>query len=319
MVELYPPVEPYDEGMLEVGDGNRMFWETSGNPAGKPAVLVHGGPGTGSHPNMRRGLDPDRYRIILFDQRGSGRSTPHASDPTTDMSRNTTHHLIADMELLREHLGIDRWLVTGGSWGATLALAYSERFAHRVTEIVLTSIMTSRRYEIDWLYRGAARFFPQEWQRFRAAVPEADRDGDLLGAYARLLADPDERVRIRAARAWCAWEDAVLSLEPGGKPNLTSDQPTGSMLAFVRIAAHYFGNGAWLDEGEVIREAVRLAGIPGVLIHGRLDLSCPLDSAWELTQVWPDAQLIAVPDAGHQGSPGKRAALLDALDRFAGE
>jgi proline iminopeptidase len=315
MVELNPEIEPYDAGMLDVGDGNHVYWETSGNPDGHPTVLVHGGPGQGTHPNMRRAPDPARYRIILFDQRGCGRSTPHASDPATDMSVNTTQHLIADMEKLREHLGVDRWQLTGGSWGTTLALAYAQRYPERVTSIVLTAIMTSRRYEVDWLYRGVGRMFPQEWRDFAAGVPATD--DDLLTAYARALGDPDPAVRHRAAIAWCAWEDAVLSLEPGAPPAEPIDKPTDAMVAFARTCAHYWSHGSWLDEGEVIRDAGRLAGIPGVLIHGRQDLSCPFETAWELAQAWPGVQLIAPTDGGHRGSPLKRAALLDALDRFA--
>lgn len=317
MVELYPPIKPYDQGMLDVGDGNLVYWETCGNPDGKPTVMVHGGPGQGCTPNMRRGVDPNRYRAVLFDQRGCGRSTPHASDPATDMSVNTTEHLLADMEQLREHLGIDRWLLSGGSWGSTLALAYAERHPDRVSEIVLSAITTGRRSEADWLYRGAARFFPEEWERFRAAVPVADQDGDLIAAYARLMEEPDRLVRERAATAWCAWEDAVLSLEPDTKPNPYSDKPPDAMLAMVRICAHYLAHGAWLEEGALLRDAGRLAGIPGVLIHGRLDLSCPLDTAWELAQAWPDAELFAPRDAGHLGSASKRERLRHALDTFA--
>ena len=317
MVDLYPPIEPHDHGMLDVGDGNLVYWETCGNPDGKPAVLVHGGPGQGSAPNMRRGFDPDRYRAVLFDQRGCGRSTPHASDPATDMSYNTTEHLLRDMELLREHLGIERWLVTGGSWGSTLGLAYAERHPERVTEIVLSAVTSGRRSESDWLYRGAARFFPGEWEQFRAGVPAADRDGDLIAAYARLMENPDPHVRERAALSWSAWEDAVLSLEPNAKPNPFSDRPPAAMLAMVRICAHYAVHGAWLEEGALLRDAGRLAGIPGVLIHGRLDLSCPLDTAWELARAWPDAELVAPADSGHLGSDSKRLSLLDALDRFA--
>ncbi|MDQ1722666.1 MAG: proline iminopeptidase [Pseudonocardiales bacterium] len=303
--------------MLDVGDGNRIFWRTFGNPDGKPALMVHGGPGTGCSPGMARGFDPARYRAVLFDQRGSGRSTPHASDPAADLSVNTTWHLVADMEALREHLGIERWLLSGGSWGSTLALAYAERYPRRVSEIVLSAITSGRRSEADWLYGGASRFFPGEYQRFRAGVPAADREGDLVQAYARLMESPDLRVREQAAKDWCAWEDAVVSLEPGAKPNLYSDRVPEALLAFVRICAHYVAHDAWLEEGQLIRNAGRLAGIPGVLIHGRLDLSCPLDTAWELAQAWPDAQLVALPDAGHQGSASKRAASLEALDRFA--
>jgi len=317
MVELPPPIEPYDQGLLDVGDGNRIYWETSGNPAGRPTVLLHGGPGQGTAPGMRRGPDPRKYRIILFDQRGCGRSTPHASDPATDMSVNTTHHLIADMERLREHLGVDRWQLTGGSWGSTLALAYAQRHPHRVTSIVLSAITSGRRAESEWLYGGARRFFPAEFEQFRAGVPEAERDGDLVAAYARLMEHPDRAVRVRAARAWCAWEDAVLSLEPTGRPNPWADHEQDEMLAFVRICAHYAAHGAWLEEGELIRDAGKLAGIPGVLIHGRLDLSCPMDTAWDLVQRWPDAELVALDDCGHKAAPSKRAALLSALDRFA--
>lgn len=316
MAELYPPIEPYDQGMLDVGDGNLVYWETCGNPDGKPALVVHGGPGSGCSTNMRRGFDPDRYRTVLFDQRGCGRSTPHASDPATDMSVNTTWHLLDDMERLREHLGIDRWLLSGGSWGSTLLLAYAQRHPDRVSEIAITSVTTTRRCEIDWLYRGVGRFFPEEWERFRAGAGPVDPGGDLVAAYAQLMEDPDPGVRERAAVEWSAWEDAVLSLEPNAKP-VFSDRAGPAMLALVRICAHYFSHGAWLEEGVLLREAGRLAGIPGVLIHGRLDLSCPVDTAWELARAWPDAELVAPADSGHLGGPGMREAVPGALDRFA--
>ncbi|HEY0167931.1 MAG TPA: prolyl aminopeptidase [Jatrophihabitans sp.] len=317
MTELYPQTEATDEGMLDVGDGNQIFWQTYGKPDGKPAVMVHGGPGSGCTPGMARGHDPARYRVVLFDQRGSGRSTPHASDPAADMSVNTTWHLVADMEALREHLGIERWLLSGGSWGSTLALAYAERYPHRVSEIVLSAITTSRRWEADWLYRGVARFFPEEFERFESGVAPEYRDGNLAVGYAWLMESSDPAVREKAARDWCAWEDAIVSLEPGAKPNAYSDRPGDALLAFVRICAHYVAHDAWLEEGQLIRDAGRLAGIPGVLIHGRLDLSAPLDTAWELAQAWPDARLIALADAGHQGSVSKRAASVEALDSFA--
>jgi proline iminopeptidase len=302
--------------MLDVGDGNHVYWEECGDPRGKPMVVVHGGPGSGCSTNMRRNADSGAYRVVLFDQRGCGRSTPHASDPATDMGGNTTEHLLRDMEQLREHLGIDRWLLFGGSWGSTLSLAYAERHPERVSEIVLVSVTTTRRSEIDWLYRGVARFFPEEWERFRAGVPEDDRDGDLVGAYARLMEDPDADVRARAANDWATWEDAVLSLEPSGKPNLYRDRPDDALLAFVRICSHYFANGAWLEEGAILRDAHRLAGIPGVLIHGRLDLSGPIHTAWELARAWPDAELVAVSDAGHKGSDTVRDELQKAFARF---
>jgi proline iminopeptidase len=316
MTEQYPPIEPYEHGLLDVGDDNLVYWETCGNPDGKPALWVHGGPGGGSTSNARRKFNPVRYRAVLFDQRGCGRSLPHASDPATDMSVNTTDHLIADMERLREHLGIDRWLLCGGSWGSTLVLAYAERYPHRVSEIVLVSVTTTRRSEIDWLYRGVGRFFPEEWERFRDGVPEADRGGDLLAAYARLMEHPDPLVREQAAHDWSAWEDAVLSLEPNGKLGSFSDRPSADLLALVRICSHYFSNGAWLEEGAVLRDAGRLAGIPGVLIHGRLDLSGPLDTAWALAKAWPDAQLHAISDSGHKGSATMSDRLLGALDDF---
>src|SRR4051794_17596654 len=215
MPDRFPPIEPHAAGRLDAGDGNAVYWEACGNPGGKPALVVHGGPGSGCRASMRRRFDPDRYRVVLFDQRGCGRSTPHASDPATDMSVNTTEHLLADIERLREHLDIDRWLLHGGSWGSTLILAYAERHPERVSEIVIPNVTTSRRAELDWLYGGVARFFPAQFERFRAHVPEAD--GDLVGAYARRMEDPDPLVRTRAAHAWCAWEDAVVSLEPSGK------------------------------------------------------------------------------------------------------
>jgi proline iminopeptidase len=315
MIELYPAIEPYDQGMLDVGDGNQMYWETCGNPDGKPAVMVHGGPGQGCVPNMRRTFDPERYRAVLFDQRGCGRSTPHASDPATSMRHNTTDHLVADMERLRERLGIDRWLVTGGSWGTTLALVYAERYPHRVAEIMLSAIWTTRRSEIDWLYRGAARFFPEEWERFRAGAPGP---GDFLASYARLMADPDPQVRDQAARHWLRWEDTVLSLEPGAKPLADDDPPDAAGLAFARTTAHYYSHAGWLPDGAVIRDAGRLAGIPCVLIHGRLDLSCPVDTAWELARAWPGSELLIDDHSGHRGSDTKRAWMLSTLGRFAG-
>jgi proline iminopeptidase len=316
MASPYPPIEPYDHGWLDTGHANRVYWEACGNPSGKPALFVHGGPGSGCSSGPRRAFDPARYRIILFDQRGCGRSTPHASDPATDMTHNTTEHLLPDMERLRQRLGIDRWLLFGGSWGSTLILAYAECYPQRVSEIVIASVTTSRRSEIDWLYHGVGRLFPQQWAEFQAGVPSVDQDGDLVAAYSRLMENPDPAVRAEAAIRWTTWEDAVLSLEPGGTPHPYSDKPTASRLALVRICAHYFAHGAWLEEGSLLRDAKRLSGIPGVLVHGRLDLSAPLVTAWELARVWPDAQLIVVDDSGHKGSAAMDDHVYGALDRF---
>jgi proline iminopeptidase len=312
-----PPIEPYDHGMLDVGDGNLVYWEQCGRPDGKPALVVHGGPGSGCSTGMRRSVDPERYRVVLFDQRGSGRSVPHASDPATDMSVNTTWHLIDDMERLREHLGIERWLLFGGSWGSTLSLAYAERHPERVSEVILVGVTMTRRVDVDWLYRGVGRFFPEEWERFRAYVPEAEADGDLVGAYARRMEDPDPAARLRTAQEWTAWEDAVISLEEKGQPGSYSDRPRAALVAFVRICSHYFSHAAWLEEGAILRDAGRLAGIPGALIHGRLDLGGPLDTAWLLARAWPDATLHVVSDSGHTGSDAMRDAIAAAADAFA--
>ncbi|MFD8967335.1 prolyl aminopeptidase [Streptomyces sp. NPDC059568] len=314
---LYPAIEPYEQGTLDVGDGNLVHWEVCGNPQGKPALVVHGGPGSGRSPYARRYFDPERYRIVLFDQRNCGRSTPHASDPAADMRHNTTAHLIADMERLRSRLGVERWLLYGGSWGSTLILAYAERHPERVSEIVIAGVTTTRRSEINWLYQGAGRIFPEAWDRFRAGVPESERDGDLVAAYARLTESPDPAVRERATADWCAWEDAVLSQEPHGSPAPYTDRPPADRLAFVRICAHYFAHGAWLAEGVLLREAGRLAGIPGALVHGRYDLAAPLGTAWELARAWPDARLVVVEDAGHKGSDTARREVRRALDGFA--
>ncbi len=313
----YESDAPDEHGMLDVGDGNRVYWEAWGNPAGKPVLKVHGGPGGGFRPGRPRGVDLDRCRVVIFDQRGCGRSTPHAADPATDMSVNTTRHLLSDIEKLREHLGIERWLLFGGSWGSTLILAYAERYPERVTEIVIPSVTTTRRSEIDWLYRGVARFFPEAWDRFRAGVPEPERDGDLPAAYARLMENPDAHVRAKAANDWLAWEDAVISKEPNGRPNAYSDRPDRAKLAFVRICAHYFSNAAWLEEGVLLRDADRLAGIPGVLVHGRLDMGSPVGTAWELARAWPDARLVVVEDSGHTGSDAMADALGQAMADFA--
>jgi proline iminopeptidase len=316
-VEPYPPIEPFATGMLDVGDGQRIYWEASGNPLGKPAVALHGGPGSGSRPGRRRWFDPARYWLVQFDQRGCGNSTPHAGDLSTDLSTNTTHHLIRDIERLREHLGIERWLVWGGSWGVTLGLAYAERFPEHVTEMVLLSITMTRHSDVEWLTRTVGRYFPEEWRRFRLGVPESQRDGNLAVAYDQLLnAHPDPAVRMQAAWDWVTWEDAMLSLEDGyltPNPRYADER---FRVGFARLVTHYFSHAAWLEEDELLRNAHRLADIPSVLLHGRLDLAGPADVAWQLARAWPTAELHFVP-GGHTGDSEMDRLLLEATDRFA--
>jgi proline iminopeptidase len=303
--------------MLDVGDGNLVYWELCGNPHGKPAVVLHGGPGSGCSTGVRRYFDPHAYRIVLFDQRNCGRSLPHASDLRTDLAVNTTAHLLADLEQLRQHLGIDQWLLFGGSWGSTLGLAYAEQNPQRVTEMVLGSVTTTRRAEIDWLYGGVAPLFPAQWARFRAGVPPAERDGDLIAAYHRLLQDSDPAIHMQAAKDWCAWEAAVVSVDPEATPEPRRLQPAWQ-LAFARIVTHYFCHNVWLEEGILLRQASALAHIPGILVHGRLDLGSPLVTAWELAQAWPNSELVIVSGAGHSSTdPGMSEALIAATDRFA--
>jgi proline iminopeptidase len=313
--ELYPPIEPYDTGMLDVGDGHRIYWRVSGNPNGKAAVALHGGPGGGSSGGLPRRFDPAVYRLVRFDQRGCGKSTPHAGAWSTNLATNTTHHLIADIERLREHLGIERWLVWGASWGVTLALAYAERFPDRVSEIILLSIFLTRRADVRWFGGDVGRYFPEEWARFRAGVPENERDGDLVAAYDRLLnGNADPQVRLQAARDWVAWEDALLSLEAGHASPRWADEP--SMIAFARLVTHYFSHAAWLDEDQLLSNASRLAGIPGVLLHGRLDLAGPSDVAWQLARAWPGAELHFV-SGGHTGDAEMERLQREAIERFA--
>jgi proline iminopeptidase len=312
----YPATEPYDSGLLDVGDGNRVYWECVGDPDGKPAVVLHGGPGGGCSPGMRRMFDPKRYRAVLFDQRNCGRSLPHAADFDTDLSANTTDHLVADIEVLRAHLGIEKWLVWGGSWGVTLALAYAQRHPERVSELVLVAITNTSAREIDWLYGGLGRFFPEEWALYRAHVgaPETASGTDLARAYDAVLQGPDQAAREAAAQQWCRWEDAVVALDEGARP--PREDPRRD-LAFARLCAHYFSHHGFLDDGELVADVGRLRGIPAVLAHGRLDLTSPLETAWRLTRDWPEAELHAVGSAGH-ASPSLGEVFGAALDRFAG-
>ncbi|WP_194899389.1 prolyl aminopeptidase [Catenulispora pinisilvae] len=313
----YPPMGPYATGYLDVGDGNQIYYEELGNPDGKPAVNLHGGPGAGSMVGPTKAWNPEKWRVIRFDQRGCGRSTPHASDPATDMSVNTTHHLVRDIELLREHLGIEKWLVKGGSWGASLALVYAQAHPERVTEMIIPAVTSTRPEETDWLYHGVRRIFPEAWDRFRNHVPEGERDGNLVQAYSRLMENPDRAVREAAANEWIRWEDAVISLESNGKPGAYEENfVDDDRLAFVRICSHYFGNDAWLEPGQTLRDMHKLHGIPAVLVHGRHDLGSPVYTAWELAQAWPDAKLIVVEDSGHTGSEAMGQALNEATEEF---
>jgi proline iminopeptidase len=295
---VYPEIEPHDSGLLDAGGGDLVYWETCGNAAGKPAVVLHGGPGSGCSSWYRRLFDPDAYRIVLFDQRNCGRSTPHASDPDVDLANNTTRSLVADIERLREHLRVDRWLVFGGSWGSTLALAYAEAYPDRVTEMVLWGITTGRHEEFDWIARGGlARFFPEQWERLRDSLPAEDRD-DVLAGYHRLLHDSDIAVCRAAAEAWCLWESATPAWPPRAGLSERFADPDYA-LAFARIVVHYFRVNAWLEDGALLRGAAALAETPGVLVNGRFDFQAPIGNAWALQRAWPRAELVIVDYAGH--------------------
>ena len=316
MPDFYPPIPLGRYGMLDVGDGHLVRWEESGNPHGRPVVFLHGGPGGRIGPAQRRHFDPQAYRIVLFDQRGCGGSTPGVHEDGADLSANTTWHLVADMERLREHLGVERWQLFGGSWGAALALAYAEKHPERVTEIVLRGVFTCTEAELDWLYRGgASAIHPDAWHAFLASVPEHAR-ADPLAAYGVLVDDPDPSVRAAAALAWSNWEAALCELVPtAGLAEQYADP--GFAVPFTRLALHYFSHGAWLAEDQLIAEAGKLAGIPGVIVQGRYDLVCPPVTAWRLHEAWPDSDLVLLPTAGHAvGERGVLAALTAATDRF---
>lgn len=310
---LYPEIEPFETGMLDVGDGHMVYWERVGTKGAKPAVFLHGGPGGGISAAHRRLFDPARYDVVLFDQRGCGRSTPHA-----ELEANTTWHLVADIERLREKLGFGKWLVFGGSWGSTLALAYAETHPERVSELVLRGVYTLTKAELDWYYqRGVSEMFPDKWERFLAPIPQAER-GDLMAAYRKRLTSDDRATRIEAARAWSLWEGETITLLPD--PAMTEQHGGDEFaLAFARIENHFFVHAGWLEEGQLIRDAHKLAGIPGTIVHGRYDMPCPARYAWELAKAWPDATLHLVEGAGHAFSePGILHHLVEATDRFGG-
>lgn len=318
MTSLYPNIEPHAIGMLDVGEADSVYWEACGNPGGKPAAVLHGGPGSGCTPWHRRLFDPDAYRVVLFDQRNCGRSRPHASDHTTDLSQNTTFALIEDIETLREHLGIAEWLVMGGSWGCTLALAYAERHPQRVTEMVLFGVTAGRHSECDWLFRGGvARFFPEQWERLTAAVIDEHRGEDVVDAYHRMLESGDAEVAERAAYEWCMWESATPAWPPAPGLARRFEDPMFRM-AFARIVTRYVCHNMWLDDGQLLKDIGRLTDIPAVLVNGRYDFQSPIGTAWELKHAWPDAELVIVDEAGHAAdAAGITQELVRATDRFA--
>ena len=313
MRTLYPEIEPFDTGSLHVDGRHVLYYEQCGNPNGKPVVLLHGGPGGGCNAKMRRFHDPSKYRIVLFDQRGSGRSTPHA-----DLEDNTTWHLVADIEQLREKLGIEAWQVFGGSWGSTLALAYAQAHPRRVTELVLRGIFMLRRWELEWFYQeGASRLFPDAWEHYIAAIPESER-GDLIAAFHKRLTSDDEATRLDAARAWSVWEGATSFLRVDDD-FVSGHEDAEFALAFARIENHYFVNAGFFEvDDQLLRDAYRIVDIPGVIVHGRYDVVCPIANAWDLHKVWPKAQLVISPTSGHSAFEDENIdALVRATDSFA--
>ena len=311
---LYDEIDPYDIGHLQVSDVHHLYYEQSGNPNGKPAVFLHGGPGAGLIPEYRRFFDPEAYRVILFEQRGSGRSLPHAS-----LEDNTTWHLVADIEKLRNHFGVEQWLVFGGSWGSTLSLAYAETHPERVRGLVLRGIFLGRPGEIRWFYEaghGASAIFPETWEQYLQLIPETER-GDMIAAYYRRLTSDDYSVRLEAAEAWSLWEASALKLLPD--PKLIEEFTEPEMaIALARIECHYFANNCFFDTDNYLIENVdRIRHIPAVIVHGRYDMVCPFTNAWDLHRAWPEASLEIIPNAGHAASePGITDALVRATDSF---
>jgi proline iminopeptidase len=317
MSDLFPPIEPFEHGMLPVGDGHSVYWEACGNPHGRAALFLHGGPGSGCSANDRRWFDPAVYRVVLFDQRGCGRSRPLASDVDADLSSNTTAHLIGDIERLREHLRVDSWVLLGLSWGTTLALAYAQSHPRHVSAIVLGCVTTTSRWAVEWITRGVRPIFPMQWERFANFVPSRLRHLPLCDAYATLLFDADPAARAAAALEWCTWEDAHMSLTPGHQPGgpFEDSEPR---LRFARLVTHYWRHFAFMGEDQLLRGASTLNGIPGIMMHGRFDVSSPLQIPWELSQAWSTSRLEVLADAGHGSSASFKKSLLSALREFEG-
>jgi len=311
---MFPPIEPFASGFLPVSDGNEIYWEASGNPHGKPALHLHGGPGSGIQTGYRHRFDPDTFRIVSFEQRGCRRSRPLVTDPAADLSTNTTPALVADIEVLRAHLGVETWLVTGISWGTTLALAYARSHPERISEIILAAVTTTSESEVEWITEAMGRVFLREWDQFEAAAHRKPGQR-LIDAYYDLITHPDLAVRERAARAWCTWEDTHVSLDPAWAPNPRYDDPR-FRLVFATLVIHYWRHAGFAGEGGLLAGMDRIVDIPAVLIHGRLDVSSPLETAWRLHRVWPKSELVVVGDEGHGGE-----AMIDevirAVARFA--
>ncbi len=312
---LYPEIQPYETGMLDVGDVHRLYWELSGNPDGKPVVFLHGGPGGGSGPDHRRQFNPEKYKILVFDQRGCGKSTPYA-----ELEHNTTWDLVEDIEKLRTRVSkVEKWQVFGGSWGSTLALAYAQTYPERVTELVLRGIFLFDSYEIDWMYKegGASQVYPDKFDEFIGLIPEAER-GDLVEAYRKRLTSDDKDEQLRAAQAWSKWEGDIVTLLPSASTIEHFTSPDVA-VAVARIENHYMANHGWLEEGQLLTGAAKLKGIPGVIVQGRHDTCTPPVAAWKLKQAWPEVELNIIPDAGHLfNEPGNLDALVRATDKFAG-
>lgn len=310
---LYPPIEPYETGMLDVGDGHSIYFERVGTPGGKPAVYVHGGPGGGCSPDDRRYFDPEAYDLLLFDQRGCGRSTPHA-----ELEANTTWHLVADIERLRELVGAEKWLVFGGSWGSTLSLTYAETHPDRASALILRGIWTMTKPELDWYYQfGVSEMHPEKYEKLIAPLSAEERK-DVLTAYHRILTGDDEEAKLEAAKRWSIWEGETITLLPPDDDFAAKFSDGHFALAFARIETHYFMNLGWLKDGQLMRDAGKLHGIPGAIVHGRYDMPCTAAGAWKLHKAWPEANFHLVEAAGHAVSePGIRDALIRETDRFA--